>query len=273
MKHALLLFIGLLYFSGNAQNLLVNGSAELVENSQIVGWTPTVGGNWLVSEYTVYPQIETATAGTQFFYPGYNYANVNGEQTCELSQIIDLFDDAATIDAGSQAYYFDGYTISFDQSPADQSNIFVDFLDASDAVLATNHFGPFAQTQTWLHLSETVIPPVNARKARVRLRSILINGSSLDGLYEDLYFGRNSLATQDLNRSSFVVYPNPTQNIVNIASDFPIDIVSISDMTGKIVLSGKPQNTAIDVSRLSSGMYLMTIESNGKRIQRKILKN
>ncbi len=85
-------------------------------------------------------------------------------------------------------------------------------------------------------------------------------------------FEVTSLALATFDRENVRIYPNPTQNVVNIASEFPVDFVSISDLTGKIVLSEKPQNTTIDFSQLSSGMYLMAIESNGKRIQHKIIK-
>lgn len=270
MKHTLLFFLfSCSCLNSSAQNLLQNASAEHeLINGVIPNWTPTIGGNWLISEYTVYPQVETETAGTQFFYPGYNYANVNNELTSELSQTIDLFDDADAIDAGTQAYFFNGYTISFDQTPADQSNLFIDFLSADDALLSTTHFGPFSATQDWIHLTEAIIPPANTRKAVVRMRSILINGSSCDGLYEDLYFGRTPLLNvRNISVNPGKIYPNPTTGIVHLAN--LTEPIALFDFSGRPLARFEAGTTVIDLSRFSVGIYLLNSGKSVYKIVRK----
>jgi hypothetical protein len=68
----------------------------------------------------------------------------------------------------------------------------------------------------------------------------------------------------------FKVYPNPVLNTLNIqldnnSSDF---LVSIYDITGKVIFSNykfsKSIKASIDVSHLSTSMYLMVISMEGK---------
>jgi hypothetical protein len=60
-------------------------------------------------------------------------------------------------------------------------------------------------------------------------------------------------STKELNqKDQQLVFPNPTNNILNIASSF----YEIYDLTGKLIVSGNSQNQ-IDVSNLSLGTYFL----------------
>ena len=73
----------------------------------------------------------------------------------------------------------------------------------------------------------------------------------------------------EINRE-FNIYPNPVLNSLNIqldnnSSDF---LVSIYDITGKVIFSNykfsKSIKASIDVSHLSTSMYLIVISMEGK---------
>lgn len=75
----------------------------------------------------------------------------------------------------------------------------------------------------------------------------------------------------------FKIYPNPTENILNIASaDIQqIDEMYIYDITGKrllIATKDQVEKKNIDVSSLSSGVYIVQIISNSKNYSIKFLK-
>ena len=53
------------------------------------------------------------------------------------------------------------------------------------------------------------------------------------------------------------IYPNPSVNIININSDRPFDATEIIDMEGRIVYRSASWATSIDVSVLSTGMYIL----------------
>jgi hypothetical protein len=88
------------------------------------------------------------------------------------------------------------------------------------------------------------------------------------------YYRFNSLqvklATSKFSDLSISVYPNPTSSILNIDFDKSF-IGSISDLSGKKVMNFS--NTTIDISQLSSGVYILNIISDDKYFNKKIVKN
>lgn len=76
--------------------------------------------------------------------------------------------------------------------------------------------------------------------------------------------------------NQFTLYPNPAKNIVNIAFGDSVtnDVsISISDISGKIVLAKTVSNSenSFDVSGLTSGMYFVTLTSDGKKQIKKLM--
>lgn len=80
----------------------------------------------------------------------------------------------------------------------------------------------------------------------------------------------NPLHTEQNTKSKWIVYPNPTNGIVNLKVDnFTIDtIYNIYDSQGRLLSSGKilNENTEIDFVGLSSGIYLLEIGNEEKQI-------
>ena len=76
--------------------------------------------------------------------------------------------------------------------------------------------------------------------------------------------------------NQFALYPNPAKNIVNIAFGDSVAnnvSISVSDISGKIVLAKTISNSAnsFDVSALTSGMYFVTLTSDGKKQTKKLI--
>lgn len=83
----------------------------------------------------------------------------------------------------------------------------------------------------------------------------------------------------EIDQSDIVLYPNPAQNHIEIHSESEISRIKIVDLSGKILFDKiistlKPVggNTEIDVSKLSSGMYIVQIvNAEGLEIQERII--
>ena len=76
--------------------------------------------------------------------------------------------------------------------------------------------------------------------------------------------------------NQFALYPNPAKNIVNIAFGDSVAnnvSISVSDISGKIVLAKTISNNenSFDVSALTSGMYFVTLTSDGKKQTKKLM--
>lgn len=77
-----------------------------------------------------------------------------------------------------------------------------------------------------------------------------------------LYFQCTSLSTTEHELSNIVLYPNPTVDKIFWAQNIAIEKVTIFDMNGKQILSQKVSDFSLDVSNLSSGTYLIKLESD-----------
>ena len=77
----------------------------------------------------------------------------------------------------------------------------------------------------------------------------------------------------DLFASNFRIYPNPVKDIINIESNnIEVSSVKMYNLLGKEVFSQKGlQGKSIDVSSLSSGMYILKVDAEGKSLNRKIV--
>ncbi|MNX72772.1 hypothetical protein D3C86_1041400 [compost metagenome] len=87
-----------------------------------------------------------------------------------------------------------------------------------------------------------------------------------------------ALGTSEQIASKFSVYPNPSNNLVNIANDSNIllNAITITDLNGRTVKSVKLDNVneaQINISDLASGVYTMNISSDQGSAVKKIIKN
>lgn len=86
----------------------------------------------------------------------------------------------------------------------------------------------------------------------------------------------SSLGLNENNILTFAVYPNPATEIINIINTDPINEVVITDINGRIVKSQLLENVTeaqIDISNLTSGVYIMNMSSQNSTSVRKIIKN
>lgn len=97
-------------------------------------------------------------------------------------------------------------------------------------------------------------------------------------MVDDFKITATSLSTKDVLANKFSVYPNPANNIVKISntSNYLLNSVSISDLNGRTVKTLKLNGEAsaqINISDLSSGIYMMNISSDQGSVTKKIVKN
>lgn len=79
----------------------------------------------------------------------------------------------------------------------------------------------------------------------------------------------------DILNKVISLFPNPAKNELNIVTnDFQYLDYQITDITGKIILSGSTINNKLNISELQNGMYIITFKSNGSLITtHKFIKN
>ena len=87
----------------------------------------------------------------------------------------------------------------------------------------------------------------------------------------------STLANNSFNNGVFSIYPNPAKNVVNIELQDNLNVTlksaSIYDLTGKIVLSTDNVSQPINVEKLATGIYILSIsDTTGKSYPQKFIK-
>ena len=105
-----------------------------------------------------------------------------------------------------------------------------------------------------------------------------INTTGTHAFFLDNLFVDQVLSVQGVEASNFSVYPNPTNNVLNISNKTNdlINAVQITDLTGKTVKESNfiaKSSIQMNISDIAAGVYMMTIKTDKGSITKKIVKN
>ncbi len=78
------------------------------------------------------------------------------------------------------------------------------------------------------------------------------------------------LGLEDNTPVNFVLHPNPTQDVLNIETQQPIERVKIYNLQGQLINEGVTKR--VDVSQLNTGLYFIQLFVKGKTITKKFIK-
>jgi len=111
-------------------------------------------------------------------------------------------------------------------------------------------------------------PPAinNTAAATMRFDNLVTRASNTDTLLSS-----NQFAIGD---NSFVVYPNPTRDLLSVSNpnNFDIKNISVIDINGRVVKNQSGSLTQINVSDLNVGVYFVTIEAAEGKTTKKFIK-
>lgn len=225
--------------------------------------------------------IEYCTAGatsTSFEkISNVTFANINNNSTATAGYE-DFTAVTGNVTAG-QAYDF---TATFTGTSYDADQILVwidlnqdgDFEDAGEQVLAT------AKKKSPWTGNITIPATALAGKTRMRVRlhdsSLTPNstpcGTSRYGQVEDYSLNIGQLAVTDVKKNNINVYPNPAVDFINISNVSSKTKFEIYSVGGQLVNQGTTDGK-VNVSKLTKGVYILSLESNGEKSQTKFIKN
>jgi hypothetical protein len=86
-----------------------------------------------------------------------------------------------------------------------------------------------------------------------------------------------NLSVDDFVSSKFSISPNPVKSMLSVsnAENINVNAISIADLNGRVIKETKYSNVSnmeVDLSELSSGMYIMNINSDQGIATKKIVK-
>lgn len=93
---------------------------------------------------------------------------------------------------------------------------------------------------------------------------------------DDYVFGDYAtLTTRKFEIEGLTIYPNPTNDVIKVATQHQtISVVELFDITGKKLISEKPQSLAfqIDASHLVAGVYILKLSTPNGFVTKKVIK-
>ena len=111
-------------------------------------------------------------------------------------------------------------------------------------------------------------PPAinNTSAATMRFDNLVTRASNTDTLLSSNQF--------TIGDNSFVVYPNPTRDLLSISNpnNFDIKNTTVTDINGRVVKNQAGSLTQINVSDLNAGVYFVTIEAAEGKTTKKFIK-
>ena len=81
------------------------------------------------------------------------------------------------------------------------------------------------------------------------------------------------LSTNFQSSNNLIVYPNPTNDIINIVSNLNINKMELLDINGRTVLQQNKNNSKINLEFIKSGIYLLKVITENEISIIKIIKN
>lgn len=125
--------------------------------------------------------------------------------------------------------------------------------------------------QSWTEQTTPVSDPIHSISFRTNNKGIAIAGNKV------LYTSNGGVVgvSEINNLASFVsVYPNPTNGILKIETEFNIKINSlyITDFSGKRIKEFNKTQADLNIRELPNGIYFLNIQTNSKTFTHKIIK-
>ncbi|MHB0756613.1 T9SS type A sorting domain-containing protein [Polaribacter sp. M15] len=107
----------------------------------------------------------------------------------------------------------------------------------------------------------------------VYVRAMAAINKSTEVFYDNISLIKKQTASvDDVFTSKTAIYPNPASQFVNISSELEISKVDIYNLLGKKVMSTDTlNNNVLEVSNLSSGIYMMKLVSGNLVASKKLI--
>lgn len=269
---------------GNGQRRIVIAKAINAVNSNPVNGTSytssSVFGNGTqlgTGNYVVYKGTgNTVTLTGLSFYTSYFFAVIeqNGDSTLSSYQSTPyLTNNATTLPVK---------WLSFTAKLKNKNTVLLNWSTASE--INNSHFELERLDENWKMIGNVKGNGTTNTLSNYQFMDSTFNNSNqfiyyrLKQIDYDGKFDYSIIKTVEINEveNNFVIYPNPSNGIVNISSNQANAIIKVFDVTGKLVYSqqnnGKQNNIELDLSALSNGVYLIQAHTeNGNVSNNKVV--
>lgn len=83
----------------------------------------------------------------------------------------------------------------------------------------------------------------------------------------------SNLTSEKFNPELVSIYPNPSEEIINLITSEKINSYKIFDLQGKLIEENTVQNNQLNIKKLENGIYLLQLYLDKNIVSKKIIKN
>ena len=118
-------------------------------------------------------------------------------------------------------------------------------------------------TQPYVELDINIdLPPIEYLKYTSDGRMIVASESGYFYISDGITSAIDEIRNQ---QAAVVIYPNPTEDIIHISSEYDIQKVEVMDYNGRSIYVTYDDDT-VDMSEWNSGFYLLRLTTDSSRI-------
>ena len=297
MKKTLLLCAVLVSAFTNAQNLIAEGF-DAYTNLATAGWvstnqsSPLGASTWAQGGGTAFAGGGQAGGATSFTLCNFN--STTGAGTISnwlITPVLNLQNgDVVTFysrTGGTSSPYPDGLEVRLNSTdtsaagtPSGATGVgaFTTLAVAINPNLTTTGY-----PLVWTQYSYTISGLTGVVPCKIGFRYFVTDGgpsgnnSNIIGL-DTFSVDRPTASTQSFFASNFSVYPNPANNVLNLSvkNGFAINEITMSDINGrtvKTITNSLNSEMEINVSDLTSGVYMLNVKTDEGVATSKFVKN
>ena len=273
MKKLLYIF---LFFSSSllAQNLIPNGDFELGPDSSSAGWLSWVDSTCIIVVPVSGPDLWSVVSfspdrivqGNNFCghidtaQSGISFVDFWGGESGKATLLAPVIQDSI--------YNFSCYLKRIPFSSGNPANITF-LLSGGDSIFVPN----IVNDTSWQYFDTTITASAISNELTVKGSGHSLAGVSVDNMKLEK-ISSNGIVNY-FEKELFKIYPNPTKEIVFIASNNNEKLnVMVSDISGNqisIPISSKNELTTIDFTSCPSGIYFITTQTQKIKLTQKVL--
>lgn len=218
------------------------GTLPMCTSQQIIN----AGGDWTIGD----------SAGLSGFSSNIVYTSTNDMTDADTW----FYTNGVNLQAGTS------YTFTFDYANYDPQNFKVAYGTSPVNTSMTNMINDYSNVDitTYATGSFTITP---ATSGVYYFGFNVYTTAAMSGGFGLMMFDNISLTTSSLSTSENLllkgmqVYPNPTNDYLNIKGAKNVSGIKVLDVSGRVVLSSDKAEQRIDVSQLVRGAYILTVKN------------
>ncbi|MCZ4696427.1 T9SS C-terminal target domain-containing protein [Ancylomarina euxinus] len=144
----------------------------------------------------------------------------------------------------------------------------------------SNIYWTVVSDKTWLTVSDDsgsgdatlVLTAAENSTYNIREATITVSGTGVEA--QTVHVTQSDIVTgiADFENENFTIYPNPVSDILYLNAITDNVIVTIADLSGRILLNKKIINNKIDIRNLQKGVYMIRVNNNNRIMTRKFMK-